>query len=250
MGHNIPNDNNIWRNCRVDNNGRIFDSTNRTGYGWYIGGSYNTIENCEIDHQGAWAIHNFSLDAHPTNNTYRNNIFHNNGDLPGANGGGGMLLASGGSNHQVYGNVFWGHWDSPIQLHAVNGTLIYNNTMYQNSLNGNTYPAINVLDVGVKPTNTVIKNNLLYKNGSGNIQDQGIGTVLSNNLCDFSWSNVGCDLTPTLNQATNPPNFVNEANFDFHLQSSSPAIGRGTATIAPSVTITNYSGTALDCGAF
>ena len=58
--------------------------------------------------------------------------------------------------------------------------------------------------------NTLVANNILYQNGISAVNDQGVGTVQTNNL-------------------TANPLFINPSLSDFRLQSNSPAINRGIA---------------------
>jgi len=90
-----------------------------------------------------------------------------------------------------------------VSINSVDA-LVYNNTIYDNAENG--------LDIG-SATNTIIKNNISYKNRL-NYKNSGIGTVESANIID----------------GTNP-GLVDPGNLNWHLISDlnfkSPAIDAG-----------------------
>lgn len=155
------------------------------------------------------------IQAYPgpiTNLIIRNNKIHDNNTLLSSPIGGIVILEVSGTpitGVQVYNNLIYNngsaptHGDSPgIRVsHLVDGTKIWNNTIYGNDGWGIKIEASTA-------TNTVVQNNIVYQNTMGAVIDVGTGTILSNNL-------------------TSNPNFVNASAFDFNLQGSSPAVDAG-----------------------
>jgi hypothetical protein len=107
-------------------------------------------------------------------------------------------------NNLVYKNSVYGGASGGIRVsNGPDGTKIWNNTVYANKGWG-----INIQAGTSKPTNTVVQNNIVFANTSGQIANVGIGSVLNANL-------------------TTDPRFVNASAADFNIQSGSPAINRG-----------------------
>src|SRR5262245_9242027 len=139
---------------------------------------------------------------------------------------------------------------------TVNGVAIYNNIVYKNSISGGTSGGIRVSNgaAGTKVWNntvygnkgwginvqttatvdTVVQNNIVFANTSGQIANGGTRTILNTNL-------------------TSDPLFVNATAGDFNLQLSSPAIDKGVILSLVNVDIRNYArpkGLGQDIGAY
>ena len=229
MAVNIASEYITFRNCRIDNNGKQLDAFNQAGYAFYIGGSNNLVENCELDHQGGYAVHQYSQDQNPSNNIYRYNSIHDNGQtIAPYNTACGILIHGNGSNNQVYGNLIY---NNPrgygIMVSSGTNTKIYNNTVYNNGAD------VGAANIGIfGGTAAVVKNNIAYGNNS--IINDGTGTSLSNNLIT-------------------DPKFVSLSNYDFHLQSTSPAINAGVSITEVTTDIDGTprpQGGAFDIGAY
>ena len=173
----------------------------------YTNASDSIIENSTIhDNHGGHGIHQFSSDNtnFASNNIYRNNrIYNNNGSF--------CIGIYSGTNNLIYNNLCYGNGGTSgfggIRAdYGSNGAKIYHNTVYQNM-----GPAVYI---GSGASNTVVKNNIGYNNGSDSINNAGTGTTFSNNLF--------------IN-----PIFANASIFDFHLQSTSPAINAGATLGSP-----------------
>ena len=222
---NIANTDIEFRNCRIDNNGKALTPENQAGYGFYIGGSNVIVEKCELDYNGGYGIHQYSSGQTPSNNTYRYNIIHDNGQTISANSADGILLGSG-SSSLAYGNVIYKNSrGAGISInYGCTGCKAWNNTVYANGAG---------IIVGASASSSNIRNNIIYGNASA-ITNNGIGTSLSNNL-------------------TTDPKFVSEANYEFRLQSTSPAINAGISILEVTTDIDGTprpQGTAYDIGAY
>jgi parallel beta-helix repeat protein len=101
---------------------------------------------------------------------------------------------------------------------------VFNNTVYNNATG---------VDVWSSASGTLIKNNIVYGNTRA-INNNGIATSLSNNL-------------------TIDPEFVSPSNYDFRLQSTSPAIDAGVSLTEVATDIRGTSrpqNASYDIGAF
>jgi hypothetical protein len=149
-----------------------------------------------------------------------NNYVHDNNQ--------GIVVGSG-PNHKVFNNVLYNNDSSNSYGEAAitvgYGTGMNNIQIYNNTIVGNKGNGANGISVGTygAPTNTIIKNNILWQNGNDSVKlVAGTGTVTSNN-----W--MGVD-----------PLFVNPSSQDFHLQSGSGA--RNTAVNLDSIFTTDKDG--------
>jgi len=199
---------------------RIHDQISTTGlpgtryYGIYFHhGTNSVIEGNEIYSNPGGGIH-----AYPgpiTNLVIRNNRLHHNNNLASSNVEGILIFEGGGTpinGVQIYNNLVYmngvnqpdGGTSGGIRVsNGPDGTKIWNNTIY-----GNKNWGINVQAGTNPPTNTVIQNNIVHANTSGQITNAGIGSIIDHNV-------------------TTNPNVVNAAAFNFTLQTSSPAIDAG-----------------------
>jgi len=133
------------------------------------------------------------------------------------------------NNHTAAGNLL-GSTKVGLKVGGIStGVKLYNNTVYGQQANTGDRGIL----VASGVANTEVRNNIAYNNAQ-NLSDSGTNTLLTNNL-------------------TTDPQFVNAANADFHLQSTSPGIDAG-ATL-PDVP-TDYDGNprpqglACDIGAY
>jgi hypothetical protein len=186
--HNIE-----FRNCKVHDPGQGgWTSGNEpanhnfylSGYGGngYVGPVI--VDGCEIYNALGPGPNSWGMQCYASYSGYldgfiiRNNYFHDN--LQG-------LAVGCGPNHQVYNNVFYqntlpgSYNEAAITVgygSGMSNIQVYNNTIVDN-------PGGYGISVGTygSPTNTLIKNNILWANGVDNINlNAGTGTVTSNNL--------------------------------------------------------------------
>jgi parallel beta-helix repeat protein len=181
---------NEFINLNVHHNG-----SGRLDHGFYISGSHNLIRNCDIHHNKGYGVHVFKESRESVDyNMVKDNRIHDNG------GGAGIILSSGKGNVAHY-NVVWANLGG-IRVDWASDSQVYNNTIYGNDAFG--------IYLGEACTNTIVKNNIIYKNRT-TISDKGKGkgTIASNNL-------------------TSDPKFIDADRHDFHLQPGSAAIVAGT----------------------
>jgi parallel beta-helix repeat protein len=222
--------------------------------GIYVEANNIQIVNCKIHHQA-------SVDAnrwygiyfhHGANGVIEDNEIYNNpgGGIHAYPGTISNLIIRG---NRIYNNntmttssvggiiVFRGSTSGVTQ--TVSGVQIYNNLVYKNSIYGGTAGAIRVSSgsVGTKiwnntvygnkgwgisievnsTTDTVVQNNIVFANTSGQVTNTGTRTILNANL-------------------TTDPRFVNASAGDFSLQLSSPAIDKGVLLSLVKVDIRKY----------
>src|SRR2546427_4030320 len=203
-----------------------------------------------VDSTNARVIGNYAHDNGPTSAcNYIHGIYIANSSNPGS----GAYVA----NNVSFRNSGWG-----IQLwHSATQETLVNNTIFNNLTGGIVVGAGS--GSGVTDDNTVVNNNIVYNNPGtdGGIVEEGTtGThnaytdnlVFGNTPVNISLQN---GLTATGTVSANPlfVNFTQGTNGDYHLQSSSPAINKGTSTSAPT---TDYDGNsrpqagAWDIGAY
>jgi hypothetical protein len=187
-------------------NDEVYNNGTQAGavqyHGIYWSGTNLLIDGGSYHDNYGYGVHIFNsghIDV--STNTVRNARIYNNG-IDVINGGGGMILSCGYLN-TGYNNFIYGNTNGPalqIDFQSV-GSSAYNNTIYNN-----TGYAIQVGHVAGSGTdNTIIKNNIIYANGS-DIYDNGTNTDNTNNF-------IG------------NPSFVSTTTFI--LASTSTAIGYG-----------------------
>jgi len=205
-------------NCKVHDNGDMSagSTSGMVGHGLYIATSNNLFDRLEVYNNAHYGMQIYCSGCSPSGNIIRNSVFRNNGlYLEGA----GFTIH--GTNNQAYNNVSYGN-QYGISASG-SGHKVHNNTVYGNSTVGLQFQG----------TSHVVKNNIIYNNSSL-INDYSSGITLSNNL-------------------TSDPQFVDVANGNFALRSSSPAINAGQALAEVTTDINGVSrpqGGAYDIGAF
>jgi len=169
-------------------------------HGLYISSSNNIMEKCRVHDNFGYGIHLYGDRGDVNKNIVRRNRIYNNGPKTDKAG----IIISGGDGNLVHHNIVYGHKYGIRIDYNVTNTDVYNNNVYgRDFMSGGIY-------VGSTSTWATVRNNLVYQTYPGNeIDDFGIGTILSNNL-------EGVD-----------PKWVDPSHGDFHLQFGSPAIDAG-----------------------
>jgi parallel beta-helix repeat protein len=214
---------NEFINCTFYHNGVLW-----TQHGLYIHGAYNLIDSCTFYQNSGWGAHLFaegSVEDSCHDNVVRNSLFHDNGQAAEQCAGMGLY---GGDNNMAYNNILYHEERAIVIAYGATNTKVYNNTMYGN------YEGI---QVGSGATNTTIKNNIVYLGTVYWVEDDGTGTIQSNN-----WLSASSD-----------PQFADSAGKDFRLVAPSGAIDSG-ATLTEFSTdrngVVRPRGNAWDIGAY
>jgi parallel beta-helix repeat protein len=184
----FPADYNEFINLDVHDNGRT-----RFDHGFYVTTSNNLVENCRIYRNRGWGVHVWNgsyPDGTANNNTIRNNKIYNNAIA--RDGGPGIILSCG-SGNSAYNNLIWGNAGG-IQIdYSSANSKVWNNTIFANNAavdSGDDYGIYigrrnaNASTIVEKngSSNAVIRNNIVYGNLGGDIDNAGSGTILTNNL--------------------------------------------------------------------
>lgn len=176
-------------------------------HGFYINSADNLIErNTIYDVKGNGVqIYNGNAGNTANNNTVRYNVIR---DLTSPTGRHRGVIVGSGTGNKVYSNLIYNiigtaEPTAGIEVYASGNAEIYNNTIYGVNYHG--------IRVDAEAQNTVIRNNIAYRNSRGDYANSGSGTVTSQNLISVD------------------PGFVNPGA-DFKLRPDSPARNAG-ATI-------------------
>jgi hypothetical protein len=182
-----------------------------TGYPFYVSGNDHILENMDIEDSPNIGINVYESNTPPLRIIVRSNVVHRTGLATSAFG----ILVKG-SDHLVANNIV----QSCIGRGIVtwNETAATNTKIYNNTVDGCTDSGIHV---GSNMSGALVRNNMSTFNGGGGFTNNGSSTTFGFNLCTSS--GTGCTtVSPT-------PNYVDRTGtFDFHLQSTSPAINAGT----------------------
>lgn len=182
------------------------------------------------------------INLNGTNAEVVGNYVHNIGPYPSACGyvQGIYFLQAGG---YAYNNISFNNSGFGIQMwHYPSNLAIYNNTIFANASGG---IVLGTDTSGVTVDYITVANNIVVDNGGYGISEQGATTsstgthnVYENNLVEgnssgsFSLQN-GLKALLTLGSAPQFVNYTGNSSGNYHLLSTSPAIGAGTATGAP-----------------
>ncbi len=195
------------------------------------------------------------------------NVVHDIGTPGGCNGVQGIYHSN--LRGRILNNIVYRASSFGIHLwHAANNVTIVNNTVFNNgstSMGGGILLGDGDSPGGVVLNNTRVSNNLVYNNPRSGISEYcysgqnciGSSNTIANNLV---YGNGGGNISLKVGTHTGTivadPKFVNyQANGtgDYHLQSTSPAIDKGSPTSAPATDLGGNSrpqGAGYDIGAY
>ena len=140
-------------------------------HGLYITSSNNLFEGNRVYNNGWYGYHLYISEGRTINNNIiRNNEIYGNGWGRGDSHG---IIISHGDNNVVDGNIVRNNSGGIQVAYGANNTQVYGNTVY-----GNTYGGINI---DPSTTNTVVVNNNVYGNGWGIVDWGAINVSISNN---------------------------------------------------------------------
>ncbi|MFZ3167425.1 MAG: DUF1565 domain-containing protein [Candidatus Methanoperedens sp.] len=225
LGHNLDNfeiKNNIIRDSKMGtitakagiSNGKIFRNTCTTSTyscvyidGWFEGASnIDVFENVvhdmisENEHDSVSAFNVASEQGGPVENIrfYQNIAYNNSGSA--------MVIS----------------WYSKG---PVNNITILGNTFYNNGYGGQSRGGID-LEYD-KATGTVVRNNIVSQNKEFQIMSKDADAIIDHNLID-GYKGYYPEETRGIVYIEGNPQFVNSANADFHVKSTSPSIDKGS----------------------
>ncbi len=149
-----------------------------------------------------------------------------------------LAIENGGSlkNVKVYNNIIYNNAATGIDLSWYSkGTLdnisITSNTVYNNGLIDSWGGGISA---DYSPaTNVIIRNNIVSKNNHYSIRSKNTNAVIDHNLIDGYIG--GQDEVRGSDYVEGNPEFINQANADFHLRNTSPAIEKGSINSVPNI---------------
>jgi parallel beta-helix repeat protein len=250
-GISPSSDGNEFRNCRIHHGGTTdFDNA------FYIIGSNNVVDNCEIYNWAGAAVQIYSGGSTTTLNgniISRNRIHDTSGGIAGSsntNTGGytngwrtNGIIVQNASNTVVWGNVIYNLRATSSPRYAISaGSSAFNTSIYNNTIFNNPTEGIEIY----QSDTTKIRNNILYRNTLGNVLNEGTNVTFSVNICDTS--GTGCNLV-------GDPAFVDVSVANVRLRAGSPALDVGVDVSAAGVVL-DIDGTtrpqqgAYDLGAF
>ena len=205
-----------------------------TGYGAYFSGADSVWDHMTIVDNGGYGLHFYDKASHIDNTVVRNSVIARNG-FNNQFGGGGIVLFHG-ANQQVYNNLIYNNFEGVGIRSSCENCKVYNNTIYGNQFRaiqifGETFdyeypPGSGIFRRIRPPTDIKLQNNILLNSPQIIDNQNGTGTVISNNLCPT------CDFT-------GPPNFEDAANAKFKITAGSDAINHG-------ITLSSYGGVTTD----
>ena len=194
------------------------------------------------------------------------NVVHDIGKPGGCNGVQGIYSSNRGS--KIMNNIVYRASAYGIHLwHAATDSTIANNTVFANgssSMGGGIVTGVGDKPGNIQLKNTMVVNNIVYKNPRQGISQYcysgqsciGSGNVTANNLVYGNGSAISLRVGSATGTVNAEPKFVSynpTGTGDYRLQSSSPAVNKGTKASAPTVDIVNAlrpKGGAWDIGAY
>jgi parallel beta-helix repeat protein len=194
------------------------------------------------------------------------NVVHDIGTPGGCNGVQGIYSSNAGG--KIMNNIVYRVSAYGIHLwHAASGTIIANNTVFANGstgMGGGIVTGVGDSPGGVQLVNTKVVNNIVYNNPRASIMQYcysgvsciGSGNVVANNLVYGNGQGISMKVGSATNTVSANPQFVSynpTGTGDYRLQSTSPAINKGTSNWAPATDFLGAarpSGGAFDIGAY
>jgi hypothetical protein len=194
------------------------------------------------------------------------NVVHDIGKPGGCNGVQGIYSSNKGG--KIQNNVVYRASSYGIHLwHAATDVTISNNTVFANgstAMGGGIVIGVGDSPGGVQLKNTKVVNNLVVNNPRSGIQQYcysgqsciGSGNVVANNLVYGNGSAITMKVGSATGTVSADPKFVSYSptgTGDYRLQSTSPAVNKGTTTSAPTTDILDVArpkGGAIDIGAY
>ncbi len=203
---------------------------------------------------GGIAEGGYSAVPMPTGNEYTSNLVRDVGPAPGTcNQSHGIYISL--PYAKAYNNIVYNSAGRGIQLyHAATNVVVENNTIFGN---GDCMVVNADSAAGYSINDSRISNNICYQNiGYGIYSGSGFGTgnQITNNSAYGNGTNWGT--MPHTSDIVGDPSFINPTGSyftgNYHLSSTSPAIGAGTTVGAP---LTDFDGnprlpTTNDAGAY
>ena len=148
----------------------------------------------------------------------------------------GLYLSNKGSgakmdNISIYNNTFMNHSGYGILMESIQGAVyIYNNTFYGYDSTSSRYPHISVQALNGLPSISVaIKNNIFMSDTSSGEGIEVYGTGQSSSAVTSSNNLIYNCSSAVSGTTTADPKFVSVTSADLHLNSGSPAIGKGVS---------------------
>ena len=194
------------------------------------------------------------------------NVVNDIGKPGGCNGVQGIYSSNAGG--KIMNNIVYRVSAYGIHLwHAASGTIIANNTVFANGssgMGGGIVTGVGDSPGGVQLVNTKVVNNIVYNNPRAGILQYcysgvnciGSGNVVANNLVYGNGSAITMKVGSATGTVSADPKFVSyypTGTGDYRLQSTSPAINRGTSSYAPTTDflgVARPKGGAFDIGAY
>lgn len=193
-------------------------------HGIYLATAGNVVRGCRIHRNAGWGVHVYNSKPSASNNTIRDNGIYDNARVGGR--GDGILLSSG-SGNVAYNNIVIGNRIGIRIDYGASSNAAYHNVVYANK-------GEFALLVGQKATGSIVRNNIVFANAVNRIDVFGRKSTVSHNL------------------VSQDPLFVSPTSGDFRLQSGSPALDTGIATMVTTdiVGVSRPIGPAVDMGAY
>ncbi|QJE03623.1 DUF4214 domain-containing protein [Massilia forsythiae] len=194
------------------------------------------------------------------------NVVHDIGKPGGCNGVQGIYSSNKGG--KIMNNVVYRVSAYGIHLwHAASDATIANNTVFANGssgMGGGIVIGVGDSPGGVQLVNTKVLNNIVYNNPRAGIMEYcysgqsciGSGNSVTNNLVYGNGSSITMKVGSATATVSADPKFVSynpAGTGDYRLQSSSPAVNKGSASSAPGTDILGVArpkGGAFDIGAY